>query len=238
MRRIFKVLILTLLVMSFLFTQISLAEEEVGVVKKMWRRLLNVFKKPAPEKPQPEPVAQPEPVVQPELQPEPQIEPRPEAELEPQPQPQPEPEIVPLSEVSKEVILERIKYMVQISQEALDFIPELKATLDENGNIVKIEYKVSGIFKDIEGLDKRTLMMIHNRINNERIRIQNERIQKQLEAIRAAQNIPKPPPQPFTPPTQPKIPTQPPSPPKTPTPPPSPPKPPSPPPSPPSPPRR
>lgn len=136
--------------------------------------------------------------------------------------PEAEPRKSALAELSEEELRERIRRLLEISPEIADFIPELKLSRDEEGNIIKVEYEKRGTLKNIEELDKETLIRIHNRVNNERVRIQTERIQQQLQAAQAAQKIPTPPPV-HTPPVPPKTHTPPPSPPKVPTPPPSPP---------------
>ncbi|MGB2705720.1 MAG: hypothetical protein WBC74_02550 [Candidatus Omnitrophota bacterium] len=130
----------------------------------------------------------------------------------------------PWDEITKDEICERIKHMLEISPEAADFIPKLKIATDKEGNITEIKYNIDGIFKDIKELDKETLIKIHNRINIERTRIQTERIQRQMEAIRASQNVQRPP-RVYTPPAVPKPHTPPPQPPKVPSPPPTPPAP-------------
>ena len=129
----------------------------------------------------------------------------------------------PLEELSKEEITERIRHMLEVTPEAVGFIQRLKVASDENGNVKSIEYETGGVYKNIDTLDKKTLIKIHNRINNERTRIQTERIQRQLQAARAGQNIPKQH-QVHIPPSIPKPPAPPPAPPKVPTPPPAPPQ--------------
>ena len=126
---------------------------------------------------------------------------------------QEEPKKSPWDSMTEEGIRERIKRMVQVSPEAVNFIPELKVTFDKDGEVLNITYKVDGVAKDLEGLDKGTLIKLHNRINIERVRIQTERIQRQLNAARASQQVPRPPPAP------PKIPKPPQAPPTIPKPP-------------------
>lgn len=120
------------------------------------------------------------------------------------------PEGSPFESLSQEEIAQRIKYMLEAVPESAQFIPELKITHDDEGSILDVAYNVDGIFENIEKLDKDVLIRIHNRINNERVRIQNERIQRQLQAQRAGQNIPKPPPPAYIPPSVPKPPSAPP----------------------------
>jgi len=112
----------------------------------------------------------------------------------------------PFASLSQEEIAQRIKYMLEVTPESASFIPELKITHDDEGNILDVMYNMNGTFENIEKLDKDILVRLHNRVNNERVRIQNERIQRQLEAIRAAQNIPTPPPPAHTPPFVPRPP--------------------------------
>lgn len=201
MEKSFKIFILLSLIISFLFAQDSFAEKKGGVVKTVWHKILNVFKHPIQE-----------------LTPIPTEKPEPEAE----PQPPAEPKESPLSGLTEEELRGRIKYMLEISPEAADFIPELKVAIDKDGNITEIEYNIDGIFKDIKDLDKETLIKIHNRINTERVRIQTERIQRQMEAIRASQSVQQPP-RVYTPPAPPRPHTPPPQPPRIPQPPPAPP---------------
>ncbi len=210
MKNCIKILSVILLLMFFSVTECSFAKtEEVGFVKSSWRKLLGVFRQEEPKKD-----------VKPES--------RPAEKTEPKAEPKPAAKKHPLQEMTKEEIIERIKHMLEISPQALDFIPELKVDIDTEGNVTAIRYKAEGIFKDVGELDKKTLIKIHNRINNERVRIQTERIQRQLEAARAGQNIPKPSPQVYVPPKPPQQPPgtqkQPPAPPKIPAPPPRPPR--------------
>lgn len=215
MKKCVRVLILVLLLICFFLAQVSLAEEKEGFVKTLWRKVLNTFRHPVQEL---TPPAKMEPEIV-KLKDSGELD-----EPEPEPQPSEEKKRTPLGEMKEEEIIERIKHMLEISPEALDFIPDLKVVMDKEGYVVSIKYKVSGIFEDINDLDKETLIKIHNRVNNERVRIQTERIQRQLQAITAAQNIPKPPPQVYIPKQPPRPPQQPPTPPKIPTPPPQPPQ--------------
>jgi len=243
MKKYAKILVL-IIISSILLTYISLAEseEKVGFVKKTWRGIFGLLKKPEKEE---EALIIPEPERKEEEY---------EAEEEKVEAQQDEPGLTEPSEVEfeykveskvpeeggeatheveikttgigdmpKENIIYRIKHMLEISQEAASFIPELRVTRDENDKVTKVEYKTGGLFKDIENLDKEILIVIHRRINNERTRLQTERIQHQLESIRAAQSVPKPPPQPHTPPVVPQTHTPPPQPPQIPKPPPQPP---------------
>ena len=100
-----------------------------------------------------------------------------------------ETKISPLQALSKEELIERIRYMLEVMPEIEDLLPGIKG-------------------KDLQKMDKDTLIALHNRINNERVRIQTERIQRQLEAVRASQHRP-----PQAPPTLPKVPQLPPAPP-------------------------
>lgn len=229
------------LITAFLISDISFAEEDAGFVKKAWRKLFNTFRGPAEEETQKP--SKPSPEIMPQPAPE---EPTPKevsAKDMPQPvpgkfsfeeiperdKPQPAPEEIPFEEASAEDIRERITYMLGVTPQAANFIPELEIAMDEDGKVTKIEYEVDDTFKPLEEIsDKETLIKIHSRINNERTRMQSERIQNQLQAAaRAAQNIPRPP-QIHTPPTIPKPPPTPPQahrpPPLPPSPPPSPPR--------------
>ena len=196
MKKSFIFLISFLLIVSLFLLENSFAEERVGFVKRSWRKFLGVFKKPTPE---------------PEKKP---LMPKGEAVTK-----EPVADKAGLADLTKEEIIKRIRFMLEINPEVANFIPELKSTRDDKNNIAIVEYKVDGVFQDIIVLDKETLIRIHNRIASERARIQAERIQKQLEAIRATQNIHK------EPPALPKVPAAPPAPPKIPKPPPPPPAP-------------
>ena len=105
----------------------------------------------------------------------------------------------PIMQLSKEELIGRIEYLVEITPQIKDFIPELKSI-------------------DLKTLSKEDLAKLYSRVNNERARIQTERIQRQLDAVRASQNIPRPPVV-HAPPPVPKAPTPPPAPPKIPPPP-------------------
>ena len=121
----------------------------------------------------------------------------------------------PWDQISEKELRERIKRVLEISPDAADFIPELKITTDKDGNVTEIKYNISGVFTSIETLDKKTLIKMYNRINIERTRIQTERIQRQLEAVRASQNVQRPP-KVYTPPAVPRPHRPPPQPPKVP----------------------
>ena len=195
MRKYFRILTLCL-AMVFLFSTGSFSEEKKeGVVKGLWNKTLNVVKHPIQE-----------------LTSIPQGKPAPETPPAPD-----EKKKSPWDDMTEEEIRERVKNMVQVSPEAVNFIPELKIAFDKDGQIAKITYEVEGVAKDVKELDKNTLIKLHNRINIERVRIQTERIQRQLNATRASRQIPRPPPQP------PKIPRPPQQPPKIHRPPPAPP---------------
>jgi len=220
MKNYFKILTLCLAVVVLFSTASFSEEKKEGLVKGLWNKTLDIVKHPVKE-----------------LAPIPKSKTAPEAEPAPV-----EEKKSPWESITEEEICERIKYMIEVSPEASSLIPELKVTLDKNRNATKITYNVDGIAKDLKELDKETLIKIHNRVNNERARIQSERIQKQLEAMRASQRIPSPPPAPpkiprlpQQPPTVPKPPPQPPT---IPRPPQAPPTIPKPPPTPPQPPRR
>lgn len=115
-----------------------------------------------------------------------------------------------LKSISKKELKERIKTILEFTPEINDFIPELKILRGAEGDITGIDYKIDGFFRSIEKLDKEALLKVYGRISNEMTRIQSERIQRQLEAMRASQNIPKPP-QVSIPPSAPKAPTLPPA---------------------------
>jgi hypothetical protein len=120
------------------------------------------------------------------------------------------------SSFSRNELIRRIEYVLAAFPEGVDIIPELRITRDENKNIAKMEYRISGVFRDIRALDKKLLMKIYSRVNNEFTRIQTERIQDQLRAAGAARRVPKPPPRVYTPPSPPRIPAPPATPPKVP----------------------
>ena len=210
MRNKFTILVLLFSTMLFAFPEMSFAEKNPGVIKTLWRKALGTVKNPVKE-------LTPTPKSLKSKKPKKIAEPKKTTTLA-------EPAKSPFEESSKEDIAQRIKGMLEAVPEAANFIPELKLSLDKDKNIVAIKYKIDGIFKDITEIDKETLIKIHGRISNERVRIQTERIQRQLNAARAAQNVPRPPQVYTPPPAPPRVPTPPPTPPKVPTPPPAPPR--------------
>lgn len=195
MRKYFRILILYL-AMVFLFSTASFSEEKKeGAIKGLWNKALNVVRHPIQE-----------------LIPIPQRK----AALETEPAPD-EKKRSPWEDMTEEEIRERIKNMIEISPEVVNFIPGLKVTFDEDGEILKITYEVEGLAKDLKELDKEALIRLHNRLNSERVRIQTERIQRQLDASRAAQRVHRTPQPPPTPPRihrPPPTPTTPPAPPR------------------------
>lgn len=193
-------------VATFVLSQPSFAEENVGAVKGAWRNILNTLKKTGaaktPELPHP---------VTPRASSGPKIHLGSEEKV---------PLKSPFDSLARAEIIERIEYMLEITPEAAYAIPELELGVDKEGNVTKIKYNVDGMFKDIKLLDKDTLGRIHSRVANERTRIQSERIQSQLEAARAAQTAPVVPPRVhMAPAALPKVPTLPPQHIKVPTPP-------------------
>jgi len=238
-----SVFFILFLITAFLISDISFAEENVGFVKRTWRRFFSTFRRP-PEK-EAQKSSEPSPGLMP--QPAPEKPPTEEKSAKDMPQqpalkqfsfdevpeedmPQPLPDESPIKDASAEDIRERITHILGVMPQAANLIKELTLATDEEGKVVGIEYEVDGIFRPLEEIsDKDTLIKLYSRVNNERARIQTERIQKQVQAAaRAAQNIPRPP-QIYTPPT---IPMPPPPPPRVHQPPPMPPS------QPPSPPRR
>ena len=190
-------------VATFALSQPSFAEENVGAVKGAWRNILNTLKKTGaaetPELPHP---------VTPRASSGPKIHLGSEEKASLK---------SPSDSPARAEIIERIKYMLEITPEAAYAIPELELGVDREGNVTGIKYSVDGMFKDIDLLDKDTLGQIHSRVANERTRIQSERIQSQLEAARAAQTAPVAPPRVHTAPAAlPKVPTLPPQQPKVP----------------------
>jgi len=188
-------LLFTLLVATFMFANIAVAaEDEPGAVKKTWRGFLDIFRGEDEAK-------------TPEAK-KAEVEPRTERPVGPE-----RPQRVSVKDMTDTEIIARIRVMLDTVPEIADVMPNLKIKLDKDDNLVDVKYVLSGRDKDLEELDRQTLMGLHNRINNERIRIQTEQIEDQMNAIRAAQNIPRP---------VPTVPSQTPSaPPSTPTPPPS-----------------
>ena len=199
MKKIIVSVFLIFVLVNLLFTGLSFAEEKVGVVKKSWRSFLGVFKKDKKE----EPALKEEKIVKPEL---------PKEVKEAQEKMKARPSF---EDMTNDEIIDRIKYSLEAMPEIMNFIPDLSITKKEDGEVESIQYKQDGVSKDLKDLDKDTLRKLYGRVNSERVRIQTERIQRQLDAIRASQNIPKPPTT-YTPPTPPRIPTLPPSPPKVP----------------------
>ena len=188
----------------FFLTQASFAEEKPGVLKTLWQKTLSTFRNPVKE-------LTPLPKMLKESNPKPKDDPLQNAESKPSIDKRTK--RPPLAEISEKELRERITYMIGTMPAVLDFIPELKATTDEEGNASDVRYKIQGVWQDLGTLDKETLIKIHSRLSSERTRLQTERIQRQLESVRAAQNISRQP-QIFTPPTAPVVPTPPPAPPR------------------------
>ena len=117
-----------------------------------------------------------------------------------------------LSAISVNELYGRIKNLLMIFPEITDFMPEIKTTTGADGDISEIKYNVSGVFTNLETLDRGSLIKVYKRVNIERARIQGERIQRQLESIRASRHVHTPhkvhmPPEtPKIPPAPPKIP--------------------------------
>ncbi|MFA4982050.1 MAG: hypothetical protein WC592_06250 [Candidatus Omnitrophota bacterium] len=88
----------------------------------------------------------------------------------------------PVSQLTKEELIEQIKFTLENDPEVLDYIPEIKAIKDKQDNI---SYQLSG--KKLEMSDKETLLKFFNRINNEVGRLRAEVLNRQLEAARASQ---------------------------------------------------
>ncbi|MBN1353283.1 MAG: hypothetical protein JW994_01255 [Candidatus Omnitrophica bacterium] len=135
-----------------------------------------------------------------------------------------------LDNLKSEDIIDSIKRMLEGSPDILNVIPELEVSYDKDKKVLSVRYAVEDIFTNVEELDKKTLLNIRNRINNEHVRLQTERIQHQMEAVRRSiQNIPRPPqiyvpPRVVTPPAVPKTQAVPPAAPRIPQPPPQPPR--------------
>lgn len=182
--------IVFLCILTFLYTQLVFAQTEKGDSQTMWRKILGVFKKPIAQEeiPAKSTIASEKSKISDR---KPQII-RPKVE-----------------DMSPDEIRDRIKTVVESSQEALDYIPELKASFNKDETVNVLSYKRDGIFVSIEELDKETLVKIYVRVNRERTRLNAERIQRQLESVRAAQNISRiqtPPTAPSTPPSPPPAP--------------------------------
>ena len=164
--RLFFVFLLLMIYICF-GSQLCFSEEKkIGFVKSSWRKFLNFLKKTRKTE-----------VIKP-AQPE-----KTDVTIEPEV----EKEKRSLIDLDKQGLIEKIKYMLDINMEIPDFIPELRVKRDKANEIIKIEYKIGGIFKNIENLDKEILIKVYNRINNEHIKLQNDRMIKQFESIRQAQ---------------------------------------------------
>jgi len=187
----------------FFLTQTSFAEEKAGFVKTLWQKTFSVLKNPVKE-------VTPPPKTTKKIDLKQKTESKPNIDKKTK---RPS-----LEEMSERELRERITHMIETMPEALDFIPALKVTFDKEGNASRVQYDAQGAWRDLETLDKETLIKIYSRLNSERTRLQTERIQRQLESVRAAQNISRLP-QPLTPPNVPKIPKSPPVPPRVYTPP-------------------
>ena len=123
---------------------------------------------------------------------------------------------VPLEEWTAEELYEGITGILEIHEEILEYVAELKAVFSEDGEITSLAYKIGEVFKDIKELDKETLLKIYHRIASERIRVMTEKRARQLEVIRMIDRI-RPPEAPSapkipaaTPPGPPKLPQLPP----------------------------
>ncbi|OGW75083.1 MAG: hypothetical protein A2Z72_03590 [Omnitrophica bacterium RBG_13_46_9] len=129
------------------------------------------------------------------------------------------PEQSPLFDFTEEDIIQRIKEEVKFWEAALSHIPEIKVTLDEEGNVAKVEYMIDGVLKNIEELDKETLIRINNTITHKFSQILSDRLRAQWKATALALSVPKLPETPVahTPPSLPQV-YIPPSPPKVPDP--------------------
>lgn len=116
MRKNFRIFVFALII-SFVFTQTSIASGRMGLVKSSWRKFLKALRKPS-------------------------LKERDGTQLRAKPKPE---ELV-LRELSKEEILRRIKYMLETSPEIADFIPELKdidlEKLDKE-NLIKIHNRIN-----------------------------------------------------------------------------------------------
>ena len=191
MNRVRKIVFVFIL--TFLYTQLVFAQAGEGNSQTIWGRILGVFKKPvAQEK------ASPKSTIASE---KPKTSDRKPGIARPK-----------VEDLSPDEIRDRIKSMVESSPEALDYIPELKASFNEDETVNAMSYKKDGISVNMEELDKETLIKVYSRVNRERTRLNAERIQRQLESIRAAQNInriyappPVPTPPPSAPPTPPRV---------------------------------
>jgi len=185
MKKIFIILISTFIISSFLFIATSFAsDEEAGAVRSGWRKLLGTFKETK------ETEIPTVPITKPKTEPGPVTE---------------EDDFV-VKEMTDEDIYESIKTILEAEEEILDYVPQLKATFNEDGAIVKIEYSIDGVFRDIKELDKNTLMRINSRVGSERIRIINQRREDQLERTRRPKTVPTIP-RAVTVPTVPRVPT-------------------------------
>lgn len=169
-----KKVVATLFVLSFivLFATCSFSEEKNNVSKKtIWNKLVNIFKtqenKPK-QLPKADVVTEDKPISKPEIQKKQDTK-------------------HPVAEFTKEEVVERIKYMVEITPEVKDFIPELKIERDKDDRVVNVKYSIDGVPTDLNDIDKETLMKIHGRIASERTRMQTERIQKQLQSLAQTQ---------------------------------------------------
>lgn len=91
-----------------------------------------------------------------------------------------ESEPAPPKELTKEEMIERIKNMLGLGQELLGFLPELKVSYDEEGNITEVLYNKEGVWIDLDQLDEESLRKLHTRVSSERARIINERTMRQL----------------------------------------------------------
>ena len=214
-------LILAITVLLFA-TNAVFAQEDAGFVKKTWRKFTGIFRKKtesgeaeAPEEIKP-------------VKPEPRVaEKPPEAGEIPDSGEAPKIEDSPLFQMPVEELIERIMGSLRAMPEIIDFLPEVKVEKDKDNKIKKVEYNVSGTFRELKDVDRESLVKLYLRITNERAKLQSERIHKQLETIRQSQQIMRQgPPKIYKPPSIPKPPVQPPGPPKVPTPPPDAPKPP------------
>lgn len=91
-------------------------------------------------------------------------------------------------EMTKDEILTELKETLKDEEEILDYIPELKKGISEDG---KEFYTYQGA--RLEDLDREKLEKILGRVNNQAVMIRTERINRQLEVIRQTQRIQTPP---------------------------------------------
>ena len=96
---------------------------------------------------------------------------------------------VPNEEI-RESLLEEIKDLIKEEPKILEYIPELKADFDDDGEIETVEYKIADVLVNIEELRIETLVNIRTRMGAEHTRVMHDKLLKQIETMDIPRNAP------------------------------------------------